>query len=92
MSKRSVFIDNLMKQLLHSRLLDMRLVKFNSALRASLAIYHLISSTRSWNNFLTIKKCDRTFLKHFLRSKKLNNNRRRFDVTVTVRHYLVENV
>ena len=28
-SKRSVFIDNLIKQLLHSRLLDMRLVKFN---------------------------------------------------------------
>ena len=26
----------------------------NSALRASLAIYHLISKTRSWNNLLNI--------------------------------------
>ena len=36
-------LRNLMKQLFHSRLLDMRLVIANSALRASLAIYHLIS-------------------------------------------------
>ena len=36
--------------LLHSRLLDMRLVIANSALRASLAIYHLISNAHSWNN------------------------------------------
>ena len=42
--------ENLIKQLLYSRLLDMRLVKANSALRASLAIYHLISNARSWNN------------------------------------------
>ena len=48
-SKRSVFIDNLMKQLLHSRLLDMGLVKLNSALRASLAIYHL-SRRRNYHN------------------------------------------
>ena len=37
-------LRNLIKQLFHSRLLDMRLVIANSALRASLAIYHLISS------------------------------------------------
>ena len=41
---------NLIKQLFHSRLLDMRLVIANWALRASLAIYHLISNARSWNN------------------------------------------
>ena len=41
---------NLIKQLFHSRLLDMRLVIANSALRASLAIYHLISNARLWNN------------------------------------------
>ena len=41
---------NLIKQLFHSRLLDMRLVIANSAPRASLAIYHLISNVRSWNN------------------------------------------
>ena len=35
---------NLIKQLFHSRLLDMRLIIANSALRASLAIYHLISN------------------------------------------------
>ena len=40
----------LIKQLFHSRLLDMRLVIANSALGASLAIYHLISNVRSWNN------------------------------------------
>ena len=40
----------LIKQLFHSRLLDMRLVIANSALWASLAIYHLISNVRSWNN------------------------------------------
>ena len=40
----------LIKQLFHLRLLDMRLVIANSALRASLAIYHLISNARSWNN------------------------------------------
>ena len=33
----------------HSRLLDMRLVIANSALCASLAIYHLISNARLWN-------------------------------------------
>ena len=43
-------LKNLIKQLFYSRLLDMRLVKANSALRASLAIYHLISNARSWNN------------------------------------------
>ena len=43
-------LKNLIKQLFHSRLLDMRLVIANSALRASLAIYHLISNARSWNN------------------------------------------
>jgi len=35
----------LVKQLFHSRLLDMRWL-----LRALLAIYHLISNARSWNN------------------------------------------
>ena len=34
----------LIKQLFHSRLLDMRLVIADSALRTSLAIYHLISN------------------------------------------------
>ena len=43
-------VPNLTKQLFHSRLLDMRLVIANSALRASLAIYHLISNARSWDN------------------------------------------
>ena len=41
----------LVKQLFHLHLLDMRLVIANSALRASLAIYHLISNARSWNNY-----------------------------------------
>ena len=40
----------LVKQLFHSRLLDMRLVIANSALRASLPICHLISNARSWNS------------------------------------------
>ena len=40
----------LIKQLFHSRLLDMRLVIANSALRDSLAIYHPISNARSWKN------------------------------------------
>ena len=39
----------LIKQLFHSRLLDEMIIA-NSALRASLAIYHLISNARSWNN------------------------------------------
>ena len=43
-------LRNLMKQLSHSRLLDMRLVIVNSMLHASLAIYYLISNARSWNN------------------------------------------
>ena len=42
-------LRNLIKLLFHSRLLDMRLVIANSALRTSLAIYHLISNARSWN-------------------------------------------
>ena len=37
-------LRNLIKQLFHSRLLDMWLGIANSALRASLAIYHLISN------------------------------------------------
>ena len=40
----------LIKQLFHLRSLDMRLVIANSALGASLAIYHLISNVCSWNN------------------------------------------
>ena len=40
-------LRNLIKQLFHSRLLDMRLVIPNSALRASLAIYHLIFNARA---------------------------------------------
>ena len=43
-------VENLIKQLSHSRLLDMRTVIANSALKASLAIYHLISNARSWKN------------------------------------------
>jgi len=43
-------LRDLIKQLFHLHLLDMRLVIANSALRASLAIYHLISNARSWNN------------------------------------------
>ena len=43
-------LRNLIKQLFHSRLLDMRLAIANLALRASVAIYHLISNARSWNN------------------------------------------
>ena len=42
-------LRNLIKQFFHSRLLDMGLVIATSALRASLAIYHLISYVRSWN-------------------------------------------
>ena len=40
----------LMKQLFHSRLLDQEMIIANSALGASLAIYHLISNARLWNN------------------------------------------
>ena len=40
-------LRNLIKQLFHSRLLDERLV---IAIRTSLAIDHLISNARSWNN------------------------------------------
>ena len=36
-------------ELFHERALDMRLVIGNSALPASLAIYHLISNAPSWN-------------------------------------------
>ena len=43
-------LRNLIKQLFHSRLLDMWLIIANSALRPSLAIYHLISNACSWNN------------------------------------------
>ena len=39
-----------MRQLFHSGLLDVQLVAAISALRASIAIYHLISSKRKWNN------------------------------------------
>ena len=42
---------DLIKQLFHLRLLYMRLVIANSALRASLAIYHLMSNAHSWNNY-----------------------------------------
>ena len=50
MSKRSECNENLIKQLFHSHLLDMRLVIANLALRASLAIYNLIFDVRSRNN------------------------------------------
>ena len=48
--KRSECNENLIKQLCHSHLLDMRLVIANLALRASLAIYNLIFDVRSRNN------------------------------------------
>jgi len=45
----------LIKQLFHLYLLDMRWLYnvhvVNSALRASLAIFHLISNAHSWNNY-----------------------------------------
>ena len=44
-------LRSLIKQLFHLCFLDMRLVIANPALRASLAIYHLISNARSWNNY-----------------------------------------
>ena len=56
-------LRNLIKQLFHSRLLDMRLVIANSALRASLAIYHLISNALSWNKCL-FRNCVTHFV-HF---------------------------
>ena len=40
----------LIKQLFHSSLLDMKMIIANSALCASLAIYHLISNAPSWIN------------------------------------------
>ena len=43
-------LRNLIKQLFYLRLMDTRLVIANSALRASLAIYYLISNAHSWNN------------------------------------------
>ena len=43
-------LRNLIKQLFHLQLLDTRLVIAKSALRASLALYHIISNARSWNN------------------------------------------
>ena len=43
-------LRNLIKQLFHSRLLDMRLVIAISALRVSLAIYHVMSNAHSWND------------------------------------------
>ena len=42
-------MDNLTKQLLYSPFLDTRLIITNSALRASLVIYHLVSNEGSWN-------------------------------------------
>ena len=39
-------LRNLIKQLFHSRLLDMRLVIAHSALRASLAIYNLMRNLK----------------------------------------------
>ena len=45
-------LRNLIKQLFHSRLLDMRLVIANSALRASLPIFNV----RSWNNCSIFRK------------------------------------
>ena len=43
----SNLLRNLIKQLFHSRLLDMRLVTANSALRASLAIFYISYPTRA---------------------------------------------
>ena len=43
-------VENLIKQLFHSSLLDTRLVIANLALYPSLAIYHLVSNAGSWNN------------------------------------------
>ena len=43
-------LRNLIKQLFHSRLLDMRLVIAKSVILASLPIYHLIFNARSRNN------------------------------------------
>ena len=45
---------NLIKQLIHLCLLDMRLVTANKACSAELAIYHLISNVHSWNNNYSI--------------------------------------
>ena len=51
-------LRNLIKQLSHSRLLDMRLVIANSALSASLAIYHLISYARAHGIIVRLLKTE----------------------------------
>ena len=40
----------LIKTIIPLALVGYEMIKANSALRASLAIYHLISNARSWNN------------------------------------------
>ena len=67
-------LRNLIKQLFHSRLLDMRLVIAKSTLRASLAaIYHLISNARSWNNQGVLAMMTEAARKTSLKKKHLRN-------------------
>ena len=44
------FVDVFNKTIIPIALVGYEMIIANSALRASLAIYHLISNTRSWNN------------------------------------------
>ena len=60
-------LRNIIKQLFHSRQLDMTLVIANSALRASLAIYHLISNARSWNNCWLLSNIPLDFVSWIIR-------------------------
>ena len=68
-------LRNLIKQLFPSRLLDMRLVIANSALRVALAVYHLISDARSLKvvviSPLSTRLIKPTFINSFDKTKLL---------------------
>ena len=46
----ATFLDYFYKTIIPLALVGYEMIIANSALRASLAIYHLISNARSWNN------------------------------------------
>ena len=46
----TIFLDCFNKTIIPLALVGYEMIIANSALRASLAIYHLISNARSWNN------------------------------------------
>ena len=75
-----VFVGVFNKTIIPLALVGYEMIIANSALRASLVIYHLISNAPSWNNSMLPRVCsviDHRWRQNVVKTKKWHTSRRR---------------